>query len=34
MYNDRLKVILICEIIINLIAVDSMDFEVHLKLKN
>ena len=33
MYNDHIKVILICEIIINLIFVDSMDFVFHLKIK-
>ena len=33
MYNDHIKVILICEIIIKLIFLDSIDFVVHLKLK-
>ena len=36
MYNDLIKVILICEIIINrgvLIFVDSMEFVVHIKNK-
>jgi len=37
MYNDNIKVILFCEIIINravLIFVDFVDFVVHVKLKN
>ena len=37
MYNGNIKVIIICEIIFNrgvLIFVDSMDFVVHIKLKN
>ena len=37
MYNDNIKVILFCEIIINpgvLIFVDFVDFVVHAKLKN
>ena len=37
MYNDNIKVILFCEIVINLrvpIFVDFVDFVVHAKLKN
>ena len=37
MYNDNMKVILFCEIIINrgvLTFVEFMDFVVHAKLKN